>query len=255
MTDLPVQPYDLLMLAVLIFSAVFGAWKGMAWQLAALASLIVSTLVAIRFAAEVSPYIDVQEPWDYCLAVLLLYVAVSLVIWLLFRMVADIIDRVKLKEFDRQIGALFGLAKGVLWCMLLTFFAVNLSDTARQAVLRSRSGYYAALLVHRGTPLLPDKVRDVLGHYIEQFDRKLDPTELAEPESAGTEPPLPEGSSPFANWPRISEPATTGPSAAGPVGAELPPYRTARGGAGEWRTSDEDPAELPADAPPAASPW
>ncbi len=43
---------------------------------------------------------------------LVLYILTSLAIWLLFRMVSGIIDRVKLKEFDRQMGALFGLAKG-----------------------------------------------------------------------------------------------------------------------------------------------
>ena len=37
------------------------------------------------------------------------------------------IDRLKLKEFDRQIGAIFGLAKGVLWCAVITFFTVTLS--------------------------------------------------------------------------------------------------------------------------------
>jgi membrane protein required for colicin V production len=182
--DFFIQPYDFLMLAVLVLSVAFGAWKGMAWQLAALASLVVSTLVALRFGRTLAPFLDVKEPWNYCAAVLILYVAVSLVIWAIFRMVAEFIDRVRLREFDRQIGATFGLVKGVLWCMLITFFAVTLSDAMRSQVLRSRSGYYAALLVHRATPLLPTKVRDVLGRYIEEFDRQLDPGQLAEPRPA-----------------------------------------------------------------------
>jgi len=194
-----IQPYDFLMLAVLVLSTVFGAWKGMAWQLAALASLVVSTLVALRFGSTLAPLLDVREPWNYCAAVLILYVAASLVIWVVFRMVADFIDRVQLREFDRQVGAMFGLAKGVLWCMLITFFAVTLTDAMRSHVLRSRSGYYAALLVHRATPLLPTKVRDVLGRYIEEFDRQLapgqlEPGQLAEPRPAesntGDLPPL-----------------------------------------------------------------
>ena len=35
------------------------------------------------------------------------------------------IDRVKLNEFDRQMGALVGFAKGVLLCIAITFFAVT----------------------------------------------------------------------------------------------------------------------------------
>ena len=99
----------------------------------------------------------------------------SLVIWTLFQVVAGVIERVKLREFDRQIGALFGAAKGVLWCLLITFFAVTLSEPARQKILRSRSGYYAAVLVHRATVVLPPKVQDVLGRYLDEFQKKLDP--------------------------------------------------------------------------------
>ena len=96
-------------------------------------------------------------------------------IWLLFRFVAGIIDRVRLKEFDRQVGAMFGAAKGVLWCLLITFFAVTLSENARLSVLRSRSGYYTAVLIRRARPVLPQDVRDILGEYIDELDRKLDP--------------------------------------------------------------------------------
>ncbi len=57
------------------------------------------------------------------------------------------IDRVRLKEFDHQIGALFGLAKGVLLCVVITFFVVTLSESARQKVLGTYSGRYIAVLI------------------------------------------------------------------------------------------------------------
>lgn len=173
--DFPLQTYDLLMLAVVVGCTVFGAWKGMAWQLAALASLVASAVVAVHLSGPLAPLFSVQEPWNRCLAMLVLYVATSLGIWLLFRLVARIIDRVRLREFDRQVGAMFGLAKGVLWCLVITFFAVTLSEPARQRVLRSRSGYLAAVLIHRATPILPSPVHDVLGGYIRTLDEKLDP--------------------------------------------------------------------------------
>ena len=44
------QPYDIFMLVVLIGAAAFGAWKGMAWQLASIGSVLLSTVVALRFA-------------------------------------------------------------------------------------------------------------------------------------------------------------------------------------------------------------
>jgi len=195
------QPYDFLMLAVLVLSTLFGAWKGMAWQLAALASVVVSVAVAVHASPPLAPFFKIQQPWDRCAAMLVLYLVTSLGIWLLFRLVAGIIDRVRLKEFDRQVGALFGAAKGVLWCLLITFFVVTLSESARQSVLRSRSGYYTVVLIRRARPVLPQDLRDLLGEYIDQLDRKLDPAD---------EPP-PSG---------------------GPNGADLPEYRTSNTASG-----------------------
>ena len=176
MESLPLEVYDLGMLAVLLVAVVFGAWKGMAWQIASLASLVLSAAVAIRFSGPLAPLFSSSEPWNRFLAMFVLYLAVSLLIWIVFRMVSRGIDRVQLREFDRQAGALVGGLKGVALCLIITFFAVTLSEAARQAVLRSRSGYYIARLIQRAEPVLPEEVRGVLGGYIEELDRRLDPT-------------------------------------------------------------------------------
>ena len=106
---------------------------------------------------------------------LVIYLATAAVIWLVFGMVSGLIDRVRLKEFDRQLGGIFGAIKGVLWCVVITFFAVTLSESTRQAVLKSRSGYYIAVFTHRAAPMLPPEARSFLGKYIEELDRQLDP--------------------------------------------------------------------------------
>lgn len=208
----PVQTYDFLMLAIVILSAIFGVWKGMAWQLAALASLLVSAAVAIRYGGPLAGYINLEAPWDRCVAMVAIYLVTSLAIWLLFRMVAGIIDRVQLREFDRQVGALFGAAKGVLWCLVITYFAVTLSESARQKILRSRSGYYTALLIRRAGPVLPPEISDVLGGYIEQLGRKLE----------GVHPP---DGQPTAGTPRVR----TGDPGAGGTQGELCCRATANG--------------------------
>jgi membrane protein required for colicin V production len=178
MEGLPIQGYDLLMLVILVLAGVFGAWKGLAWQVASIASLVISCIVAVRFSAQVAPYIYGQAPWNRFLAMLILFLITSLAVWLLFRFVAGFIDRLKLKEFDRQMGALFGVAKGVLFCLVITFFAVTLAEGSRQAVLNSHSGKFTAKLLQKATPVMPQEVRDVLGKYIDEFERKLDPNTL-----------------------------------------------------------------------------
>jgi membrane protein required for colicin V production len=170
-----IQTYDIVMLVVLLGAAILGAWKGMVWQLASLASVTVSAMVAIHFSASLAPYFSAQEPWNRFLAMFVLFVISSLAIWLIFRMVSGIVDRVKLREFDRQMGALFGLLKGVLLCIVITFFAVTLSESLRQMVLKSYSGGAIARLTSKAGPLLPEDVRAVIGKYIDELDKKLDP--------------------------------------------------------------------------------
>ena len=133
--------YDLLMIGVLVAATLFGAWKGLVWQLASLAAIIVSYFVVLRFREPVSQFVHASPPWNVFVAMLVLYVGTSLAIWIVFRMVSQFIDRMKLKEFDRQIGALFGFAKGLLLCVLVTLFAVTLlGETQRQAIVRWRVG-------------------------------------------------------------------------------------------------------------------
>lgn len=176
------QPYDIVMIVVLVSATLFGAWKGMAWQIASLASLVASYVVALRFGAELAPVFGDQEPWNRFIAMFVLYAGTSLVIWLAFRLVAGLIDRIRLKDFDRQIGGLFGLAKGILLCLVITFFAVTLSTQARGLVLQSRSGVYISQLIDRATPLIPTELHDVLQPYLQEFDEGLNPN--SEPRAA-----------------------------------------------------------------------
>jgi membrane protein required for colicin V production len=170
------QPYDIAMLAVLLATTLLGAWKGMAWQIASLASLVASYFVAARFSGPLAPLFGDTAPMNRFIAMLVLYLATSLVIWLVFRVVAGMIDRVRLKEFDRQVGGLIGATKGVLLCVVITFFAVTLSADSRQMVLDSQSGYYISVLIDRARPIMPDDLRQVLEPYLKRLDDELDPS-------------------------------------------------------------------------------
>jgi membrane protein required for colicin V production len=105
---------------------------------------------------------------------LILFLGTSLVVWLGFNLVAEVIEKVKLKEFDRQIGAIFGLAKGVLLCVLITLFGVTLlSEPQRQAICTSKSGYYIAVLLDKADGVIPGELHQVLDPYIDRLDAKV----------------------------------------------------------------------------------
>jgi membrane protein required for colicin V production len=170
------QPYDLVMIVVLGSATLFGFWKGLAWQIASLASLVVSYFVALRFADRIAPMVSADEPWNKFVAMLIIYAAASLVIWMLFRVVSGVIDRVKLNEFDRQMGALVGFAKGVLLCIAITFFAVSLlGQQQRDRIIASRSGQYIVRFLDKADAVAPPEIHQVIKPYIEKINERLDP--------------------------------------------------------------------------------
>jgi membrane protein required for colicin V production len=135
---------------------------------------VASYFVSLRVSPLVAPYISQPEPINRFIAMLLLYLLTSLAIWLVCRKVLQIIERVQLKEFDRQVGGLFGAAKGVLLCVAITFFAVSLSATGRKTVLASRSGHYIARLLHQAGPVMPMEMHAVLDPHLRELEKRLD---------------------------------------------------------------------------------
>jgi len=169
------ETYDIVMLVVLGVTTLWGALKGLAWQLASLASMVVSYLVAYKFRGELAPKIDAAPPWNTFLAMLILYVATSSAIWLLFRVLSNTMEKMKLKDFDRQMGALFGFGKGVLVCCLVTLFAVTLlGETARRSIVHSKSGLYIARHLHDAEAIMPAEIKQVLEPHLKEFDEQFE---------------------------------------------------------------------------------
>lgn len=175
------HPYDILMLIILASALIFGAIKGFAWQVASLASIVVSYLVASYFRNDVAQWINAQPPWNMFLAMLLLYFGTSLAIWMLFRLISSSIDKIRLKEFDRQLGAGFGLLKGAAMCCIVTMFAMTLlGPNQKVAIAKSKSGrYIAQALAHAGS-IMPNEVKEVIGPYLENVGQQLEQGRLAE---------------------------------------------------------------------------
>ena len=168
--------YDVLMIVVLLGATLFGFWKGMAWQIASIASLTVSYMAALAFSPRLAPFMGNEAPWNRFIAMLVIYLLTSMLIWMAFRAVHNAIDRVQLREFDRQIGALFGIAKGVLLCVAITMFAVTLlPEEQKEKILGSKSGHYIAKLLNEADQVMPEEMHDVLHPYIHKAQETLDP--------------------------------------------------------------------------------
>lgn len=163
--------YDGIVLAIVVIATVRGAMKGFVWQLASIAALVACFAFAESTSVAVAPYIGVEPPLNRWIAMLGLYVLCVLVTFLIARSLREWIEKAKFVEFDRHLGLLFGFLKGVTFCLILTFFAVTLSETARAHVFQSRSGYVAAIIMDRLHPVMPAELHDVLEPFIHRLDR------------------------------------------------------------------------------------
>ncbi len=171
------QTYDFVMLFVLGGLTIYGYSKGMAWQLAYLTSFIASYFVAAKFSGQLAPLFGDAAPWNKFVAMLAIYAGTSLAIWMIFRMVRRGIDKIKLQSFDRQMGAIVGAARGVLWCVGITFVLVtvlpNSFDRVKQHVVGSRSGYYIAKLLDEADAVVPPEVHQVIGPHLDRLEQQL----------------------------------------------------------------------------------
>ncbi|TWU23771.1 CvpA family protein [Bythopirellula polymerisocia] len=217
------QIYDVLMLVVLIAATIFGMWKGMAWQIASLASLVLSYFIALRFADQLAPTFEgiAPPPLNKFVAMLVIYMATSFVIWSLFRFISGVIDRVKLESFDRQMGAIFGFAKGVLLCTAITFFAVSLlPQPQKEQILASQTGRYIVVMLDKTDAVVPPEIHDVIGPYLHRINEQLDPSRQNHQEH-GVQANWP--SAAFPEWPGSAPKSESSPIGQ-PVSTPLPKW-------------------------------
>ncbi len=114
---------DAAMLALLVVSLLVGAARGFTFEILSLAGWFAAWFAAIWFGPPLAPYLPVGEAGSalnrgvaFACAFL-----VVLVLWsMASRAVASLIGKTPLKPLDRLLGALFGIARGVVVLLALT---------------------------------------------------------------------------------------------------------------------------------------
>lgn len=166
--------YDVVMLVVLVGAIGFGFWKGVAWQIASVAAIVVSYIVSINFREPVSQFIQAGEPWNKIAAMLILFVGCSLVIWTAYGFVTRSMEKMELRGFDRQIGALVGAVTGAMLCMAITMFSVSLmGDQAHEAIHDSKLGPHIVRGIHQVHGILPEEIAGRFDSYLEHFQEGI----------------------------------------------------------------------------------
>lgn len=162
--------YDLLTLVILMYAMFRGAMKGIVWQLATIAALLMCFFFSGSLSAAVAPFIRVEPPLNQWIAMFILYMGFSFVSFGVARGAHEMIESMKIEALDRHLGAILGLVKGGMFSLFLTFFLVTLSHAARETIINSESGYVAAVVIDRLDPVIPGDLHALLEPYIRRLD-------------------------------------------------------------------------------------
>jgi membrane protein required for colicin V production len=114
--------FDYVAIGIVSLSLLFGLWRGVVGEIIALVAWGLGIFAAVQFGAQVGQAVfgGLSDPALRTLAgCVVIFVGVLLVMALVRMLVKQMVKALGLSVSDRLLGMLFGLARGVLVCMVL----------------------------------------------------------------------------------------------------------------------------------------
>jgi uncharacterized membrane protein required for colicin V production len=158
--------YDILAVAILAFTTIRGAMKGVIWQIAAIAGLVACFVFSESISAAAGPYVKLEPPLNNWVVMIGAYLLFSFGSFSIARLLTEWLDKIHFGDFNRHLGAIFGFVKGALIVLVITFFSVTVSKSMHEVLKTSRTGHIAALVMYHLHPIMPEKLHDTLARYI-----------------------------------------------------------------------------------------
>ncbi|MFO1263094.1 MAG: CvpA family protein [Rhodoferax sp.] len=149
---------DWIFLAVLVISFVMGAWRGFVYEVLSLVNWIAAFVLAQWFAPVAGlwlPMSGASEVVRFGAGFVVVFVSVLFAGGLLAFLVRKLIAAVGLRPVDRVLGAMFGLARGVV-IVLVVAVLVGMTPWHEGPWWQDAAGAQIATVSLRGLkPVLP----------------------------------------------------------------------------------------------------
>jgi membrane protein required for colicin V production len=148
---------DYTVIAVLVVSVAWGAWRGLVHEVFSLAGWIMAFLAGNLFAAPLSELLPaaMRPELRVIVAFVAIFVGTLVAAALIAALITKFVTVSVLHSLNRWLGALFGLLRGLLIVVVLAMVA-GMSPLPRQdAWKHSASGYSLAQTVIQLKPWLP----------------------------------------------------------------------------------------------------
>jgi len=118
-----VTAVDWILLGVLVFSMLLGAWRGLVYEVLSVLGWVVSFFVAQWFAPDLATRLPVQsasDPVRYAAAFVLIFIATVFAAGLLAFIFKKLVAAIGLAPVDRVLGAAFGVLRGMILLLAAT---------------------------------------------------------------------------------------------------------------------------------------
>lgn len=163
-------PYDVGMAVVIAGGMAWGAWKGITWQVAGIASLVLGYVVAFPFSAQLAPHLPLEPLLARGLALLVSYVAVSFGVFMVAWSIRATLRRLRFEAYDRHLGMMLGGVEGVILGLVATIVALSVAPGSRATILVSPTGKLVERGLRAARPLVPVELSDMLNPVFEILD-------------------------------------------------------------------------------------
>jgi membrane protein required for colicin V production len=128
------SPVDIIIIVILLVSTLIGVFRGFVREVLSLASWIIAIFVAWTFAEMGATYLEpyVSQPplrvaGAFVAIFIIVLIALSIISYLLYKIFA----LAGIGGVDRSLGALFGVARGVILIAALILGAVYMDFTSQ----------------------------------------------------------------------------------------------------------------------------
>ena len=166
--------FDLIVLTILAALTLRGIWKGMVSQIVSVASFFICWLVATRFGGLIAPTIPVEAPWNQVAAMATIFLVTMIAIRFAYAALEKLIRHWHLAKLNSLLGGVLGFVKGLLICLIITFFAVMFSETSRDVVFNSKTGIHLVKLITQVSVFIPKDSYEFVHTQLAQFQTKVD---------------------------------------------------------------------------------
>lgn len=157
---------DWVLLGVLLASMLVGLWRGLVYEVLSLAGWVAAFVVAQWLAVDAVAWLPMihgaPESIQYAVAFGVVFVVAVFVAGFVSWLIKKLVETVGLRPVDRTLGALFGLARGVVLLLALTV-VLQLTGVARDAWWATAQGPVWLQVVLTGLkPMLPQNFVEYL---------------------------------------------------------------------------------------------